>query len=251
MLKIIFFVFLPSPLIVLILRFLLGFDISWRSRFGFSIIKTNKIKFKGLIKIGHFNYLAVDSLCMNNGARISHFNFFKGPFNILMSHSSSIGNFNKFSRAALNIVTFGKSNLYLNKAAILTSNHFLDMTCSIYFGKYSCLAGKNSQIWTHGYVHNDSGLGRHRVDGSVHIGNNVYIGSACILNPGLFISNGAMLAPGLSLNKDILSSVLVISPPPSYFEKPDEVKYFDKKIVGEGVLIERVYKKLNLKSLIK
>lgn len=57
-------------------------------------------------------------------------------------------------------------------------------------GRHTHLAGRQSQVWTHGYVHARTGYDRARVDGPVFLGDNVYIGSFSCISTGVRVENG-------------------------------------------------------------
>ena len=174
------FSLLPSKLANLFLK-LLGHKISWNSKIGLSILYVKSLTLDENSKIGHFNFLIVESIKLSDQAVIKNLNLFKGPITVFLGKKSRIGRFNKFRRA-YSPITYGKSSLYIEDGTGITYHNFFDLTCSITFGKNSQVAGKGSQFWTHGYMHSNSGTERIRVDGEIIIGDNVYVGTRCVFN---------------------------------------------------------------------
>ncbi|WP_282042227.1 acyltransferase [Winogradskyella flava] len=193
--------FLPSFLLRPLLR-ILGYRIGRAVRIGFSIIYVNELKISDNSTIGHFNLLFNKSISLDKSSKIGYLNILKGPFGLILKERAAIGNKNYLTRANLG-VSYGQSNLELGILTKITTGHHLDLSRSILFGDYSILAGIKSQIWTHGYFHAESGPERIRIDGEIIIGNNVYIGSGCIFNPGLKIADSIHLGAGSVISKNI------------------------------------------------
>lgn len=232
---------LPSVFLGRTLRFL-GYNVGKNLKVGFSILNLNRIDLSDNVRIGHLNLISIDSLILKANSSISHFNIFKGPFSLLMLEKARIGNQNYLSRAEKGI-TYGKSNFTLGYNSNITSKHFIDLTKSVSIGNNSVLGGRDSQIWTHGYVHDEVGDQRFRVDGEVNIGNNVYVGSKCFINPGVKITNAVSIGGGTSVAKDLVKKGLYVSQKLRYIEQDFEaLKQKFEKVDEEG-LIEEVFKK--------
>lgn len=178
---------LPSFILRSLLR-IIGFKIGKNVKIGFSIILTKNISLDDNALIGHFNWIQTESLVMGKNAYIKIFNFIRGPFNVTLKSKAAIGK-NNIIRRSKNGISYGIAEFYLGELTKITAFHFIDVTRSIRFGDFSILAGIRSQIWTHGHMHAESGPTRFRVDGEVIIGDNVYIGSDSIINPGVTIAN--------------------------------------------------------------
>lgn len=235
---------LPFKLSNLFLK-ILGHKITWSAKIGFSLILSNKISLEENTCIGHLNFIKNEELNFKKGAYIGHLNRINGPFKIFLKEKGAIGNKNSVVRAPLG-VTYEISNLTLGKLSKLTSNHYIDLTRSIYFGDYSTLAGIKSQLWTHGYYHANTGKDRIRIDGQITIGDNVYIGSGCIFNPGVTVANAIHIGGGSVISKNLSQSGMYVGQALRYIENDiDSLK--NKLIKVEGVnLIEKVYSKKQL-----
>lgn len=230
----------PSFLSIRVLK-LFGANIGKNVRIGFSYITTSDITIGDNVRIGHLNLILNKKVELKKNARIGYLNVLKGPFNLLLEKSAAIGNKNYITRGRLG-VTYGESTLKLGVLTKVTVGHHLDLTQSIKFGDYSILAGIKSQMWTHGYVHASKGADRFRVDGGIEIGNNVYIGSGCIFNPGVKIYNEIHLGAGSVISKDIEEKGMYVNQPLRLIKQDyDMVKEKLTKI--EEDIVEAVYKK--------
>ena len=87
----------------------------------------------------------------------------------------------------------------------------MDLTKSITLGDFVTIGGHAGQFWTHGFVHAPSGADRIRVDGEIVIGDNVYIGSRCTFNPGVYIASGISLGANSCISKSLLVKGMYVS----------------------------------------
>ena len=241
-----FFALLPSKLPHLFLK-MLGHKINWKSKIGFSFLFVNNLELNEYSSIGHLNFIKILDLKMANGSIIKNLNYFKGPINVCLGEKSIIGRLNKFTRA-LSSVTYGKSFLRLEAGTGITYSNFFDLTCSITFGSHSQVAGMGSQFWTHGYVHAKEGVDRIRVDVDITIGNNVYIGTSCLFNPGVSVANAINIGGNSSVSKDLKISGMYVNQPLRYIEMDIETtKARLEKIQIQG-LLDNVYSKNKIKK---
>lgn len=230
-----------NKLKIFLLR-LVGHKISYKARIGFSILFTNTLELKDYSRIGHFNFIKVNNLCVDKNAFIKNLNYIKGPFSLVINEKSGISNQNKIRRANRPI-TYDNASLVLGVNTFIVSNHFLDLTRSIYLGDNSILAGIGSQLWTHGYYHADQGSERIRIDGEIHIGSNVYIGSACVFNPGVCVGDAIHLGAGSVVSKDLTQPGMYVGQALRYLENTLENVRSKLKKVENDDLIEKVYTK--------
>jgi acetyltransferase-like isoleucine patch superfamily enzyme len=231
---------LPSFICIFILK-IFGVKIGKNVKIGFSFI-TSKISFQDNVKIGHFNLIINNVINLEKNTSIGYLNILKGPFKLCLKHNSSIGNKNYFTRA-IKGVTYGVSKLTLGNLTKITTSHHIDLTKSVIIGNNSILAGINTQLWTHGYYHANEGAGRIRIDGEIHIGNNVYVGSRCIFNPGVLVKDAIHIGAGSIVSKNLNKSGMYVSHGLRFIEN-DIVKVKSKlEKVEEQFLVEDVYKK--------
>ncbi|MDQ7016514.1 MAG: hypothetical protein Q9N68_09090 [Gammaproteobacteria bacterium] len=189
---------------------LLGWRIKGRVRIGFSYIEVKSVSLAEGVVIGHANFIKNDLLVMEEFAYIQHVNRLSGPFACVLKKKAGIGVFNVIKRAKKPLV-WGRSMLKLGYLSKITSHHVVDCCRSVRMGDYSILAGRGSQLWTHGYLHAPTGAGRFRLDGRITIGNNVYIGSASVINPGVKIGDKITLGAHSSIATSLLQPGLYVS----------------------------------------
>lgn len=235
-----FCLFLPSLILRPLLR-LLGHKIGKKVKIGFSVMSTTNITIGDGSKIGHLNLFFNSKIELSNNTKIGYLNIFKGPFSLILDHKAAVGNKNYLSRGALGL-TYGKSDLKLGELTKITTGHHLDLTRSIVLGDFSILAGIRSQMWTHGYYHAETGKDRIRIDGEIHIGNNVYVGSGCIFNPGIKVLNGIHIGGGSVISKNLTEQGMYVGQalrhiPQTFSQIKSKLNKVDKN------LIEKVYTK--------
>ena len=237
-----FLVFIsPSFLSVLLLR-ASGHKVGKKVKIGFSFIKAKQITLGDNVKIGHLNLILNTSIILNNDAYIGYLNVLKGPFSLELDIKAAIGNKNYITRSNLGI-TYGESDLILGELTKITTGHHIDLTQSISFGKFSILAGIRSQMWTHGYYHANTGKDRIRIDGQIQIGDNVYIGSGCIFNPGVKVANAIHIGGGSVVSKDLEKPGMYVGQGLRYIDNDLEKVKSKLKEVEDADLIEPVYVK--------
>lgn len=127
-----------------------GHAIGLGARIGFSLMIVDRLVMAPDARVGHFNLVQVRRLLLRNNARLGNLNVCKGPISLRLAENAMIGNRNTITRAVRG-TTFGSAQFCLGKLAKITAGHSLDCTQTIRLGHYSTLAGKGSQIWTHGY----------------------------------------------------------------------------------------------------
>lgn len=233
---------IPIPILRKIFLNILGHDVSYNSKLGINVLLIKKVQLKKGSKLGHFNFIKINELLLDEEAFIKSFNYLKGPFALKLGFKSGISRQNKIRRSYPPI-SYGYSCLELGTNTFIVSNHFLDLTRSIKIGDNSIVAGTNSQLWTHGYYHDNQGHERIRIDGEVIIGNNVYIGSSCIFNPGVKVSDAIHIGAGSVISKNLEESGMYVSQGLRFVSKSiDDIKSKLQKVEGEN-LVEDVYYK--------
>ena len=133
--------------------------------------------------------------------------------------------------------------MFLGKGTGVTSNNYFDLTNSISFGENCQVAGINSQFWTHGYMHADKGIDRIRIDGKIEIGNNVYIGSRCLFNPGVKVADAINIGANSVISKDLKKPGMYVNQTLRHIETDiNQTRKKFKKVTTKG-LIEEIYTK--------
>jgi len=168
-------------------------------KIGFSLLIVKVINLSSGTRISSFNLIKCEVLECKKNTNISKSNTIYISGSIKLGNSSSIGNRNKFTSPVNSSIYINKGELHLESKAIITSDHFFDLTDSIFIGKNTVIAGKNSQFWTHSYTH--SNHDRFRVDGTIVIGRNSYIGSSSIFLCSSGIAEHSHVGAGTIISK--------------------------------------------------
>jgi len=224
---------------------LLGWKIKGRVRIGFSYISAKKVSLSDGVVVGHGNLIKVDGIFLSEQAEIQHFNRIVGPFLCVLKKRACIGTFNLIKRATKRVV-WGRSMLKLGILTKVTSHHVIDCSRPVFIGDYSILAGRGSQLWTHGYVHAPVGAERFRVDGGIKIGSNVYIGSSSVFNPGVRVVDHVSIGAHSSVAKSLLKSGLYVSQALRHIPQDyEQIKSRYPSVAVKGLVEEVVHKRLD------
>lgn len=137
--------------------------------------------------------LAVDAAMIGHAA-IAEGNVFDGPFSLVMEDGVVVGCKNTFwsvmggEVANMEDPEDGAPAMYsctLRKNVLITEGHFFDSTGGLEVRESTWIAGRGSQVWTHGIK-----------SGPVVIGRNCYVGTHVILSPRSAIADHTMVLPG-------------------------------------------------------
>ncbi len=231
---------LPSALAIWLLN-LLGHQIDRSAHIGFSWLQCKEIKMGKNSKIGHFNLIRISNISLGEQASIRRFNRMKGPLTLLMHKRAAIGNNNNVYRAE-SPIALGAASLTLGELAILTSKHTLDCTRSISIGDFTTISGFDTQFWTHGFYHEEWGPDRIRIDGSIKIGNNVSIGTRCVINPGVEVGNAINVGGNSCLSKSIYEPGMYVAQALRFI--PNSISRIKEKLQkNDSYKIVKVYEK--------
>jgi acetyltransferase-like isoleucine patch superfamily enzyme len=234
---------LPGLLGRVVLR-ALGHTVGRGVRIGLSLLLVDRLFLEEGARIGHFNAVFARRLLMRKGAYLGRLNVVHGPLSLALGPCAGIGNRNKLVRGPRGSVTYGPAMVRLGQLSKITADHYLDCTCSVLIGNFSILAGSASQLWTHGYVHDELSSGRYRIDGRIIVGNNVYLGSATIVTAGVRIADATVVGAGCTVAKSLSDPGLYVSASLRRLDRPiDPDDRTDLEKVPSAELCERVYRK--------
>ena len=82
-----------------------------------------------------------------------------------------------------------------------------------------------------------------RIDGSIHIGNNVYIGSGCMVSMGVRIADAVTVGSLSSVSKSLEQSGLYVSQPLRHIETDFHASVARLEPLPPGLSCEPVYRK--------
>jgi serine acetyltransferase len=181
-----------SRLRVALYRLLRGYDIAWSARIGFGTVIDAEQVAIGRAAIGRFNFFRGPfALIIRDGARIGHRNCVECGRWVLESRFESQG----YPRRCC----FG-ANVYV------TGGHHIDAVGGFELGDDSWIAGRDSQFWTHGVG---------AVDRSITIGRDNYIGSAVRFIPGTAVAHHSIVGIGSVVTKKFTGDYLMIAGVPA------------------------------------
>lgn len=235
--------FLPfSFLRIMMFNFIRHNKISYSSKLGWGFYGVDKIVVQEQCKIDSFNFFYINTINLTKKSYIKQMNLFKGPFDVVLGNESGISRSNKFTKAKLDI-SRSITTLELGDFSFIVNKHFFDLTRNIRIGSNSIIAGIGSQLWTHGYYHANSGRKRIRIDGDILIGNNVYIGSRSIVNPGIEVKDSINVGSGSVISKSLKQKGMYVNQPLRFIENNISIITNKLEKVNNENLIEEVYHK--------
>lgn len=190
---------------------LLGHHIHRSVRIKFSLLLTERMWAGQGVKIGRFNFIRVRRLVMRQNALIGSMNVLSGPANIVIGVDGAVGNRNTVT-VGLPRVSFPVS-LRIGETSKVTAAHKINLNESLVIGTNSVLGGAGIQIWTHGFVHQNLREPRPEIRGRVTIGNNVYVGAACCISPGVTIGDNITIGAHSSVATSLSEPGVYVSQP--------------------------------------
>lgn len=141
-------------------------------------------------RIGLLAVLTVDEAVLEKGAKIGRGSHFVGPFALHMGAGARVGPGNTFACAtfATEPARVGfERKCYLGDDTLVTADHYVDVSGGFELGARAWLAGRGTQVWTHG-------AGQGGV--AVRIGEDTYVGAASRFAPGADVGERCLVALG-------------------------------------------------------
>lgn len=208
---------------LLIFNKLFGYQIE-NSKIGFGVvILADRVEIKNST-IKRNNILKCSTIYIVNST-IKKNNRFINISSLVINENVTIVSGNKFYGMEKRTTPFFQfQNIEIMKNSIITNNHYFDVSDSILIGSNVTVAGRSSQFWTHSFDLNHT-----KVQSPIKIGDNVYIGSACIIQQGITIANNVMVGAGTVIHKNISESGLYVS---SQMIKKSNINYIN---IGDAV----------------
>ncbi|MEJ6981980.1 hypothetical protein WG906_16040 [Pedobacter sp. P351] len=173
------------------------------------------------------------NLSMGPGAKIDHFTVAIHLDSIIMSADATIGRGNWITgmSTGTNLPHFKhqadrKAELSLGESASITKNHHLDCTNSIHIGRFSTIAGYNSQLLTHSINVNEN-----RQDSApIFIGDYTFVGTNVVILGGARLPGHSILAAKSLLNKEFTKEWMLYGgvAAKELKEVPKTAKYFTR-----------------------
>jgi acetyltransferase-like isoleucine patch superfamily enzyme len=207
---------LPFPWIVrkMVLQIILNIEFEKGSKIGYSVFLARKSILRENAVIKNFTFVnEIDFFEMGAFSKIGNRNWITG----------SSSELNKGYKAS----PYRKCEFIIGEQTRITANHHFDCNGGIYIGKYTTIAGMNTQILTHGIDLIES---VQKADRTI-IGNYCFVGTRCIILKGAVLPNNCLLAAGAVLTKNYEESEMIYAGVPAKAVKkiPIDAKYFFRK----------------------
>ncbi len=187
---------------VVLYNMLMGYKISYSSKIGIGTIIANRT-----VSI--------------NRASIGMFNTYIGGFDLVIDEGTKIGNSNEFVCTSGRV---GSAYCKIGRNVHITKNHFFDTSGGITIKDYTRIAGRGSQLWTHG---------GQREKTEIVINEKCYVGSAVKIAQGVEIAENSFIG---------LGSVVVDT-----FDEPNVLIFgHPAKIVKENIIARKSLENKNL-----
>ena len=167
-------------------------------------------------KIGWRTVIAIESLQIE-GALIARRNKIVGPLRMTMKKNAAIGSGNLMWCDLWTLDQNHKKfnyqrELILEEASLLTNDHVVDVVDRIRIGAGTHVAGRGTQMWTHGH----SGDQR-----DIDIGIDCFLGSSCIFTPGSGVGDRSIVGSGAVVAKRYTQKFVMIAGNPSAILRED------------------------------
>lgn len=198
---------LPSFVLRPIYRYVFGYSIGKRVRFGFSIIDAAECEIGDDVSIGHLNiFTGSKRLIIGDHSRVGHLNVFRGGDEIRLGRYSEVVRLNEINSIPNPDVRNDYDPTFvLGDGAVVVASHKIDFTDRVQFGKRVILGGRNSSLWTH---NRQSTL-------PIVIGDNSYLGSEIRIAPGGGIPKNCVVGIGSVITKNLSGEYKLIAGVPA------------------------------------
>ena len=172
-------------------------------------------------------------LTMAAGARIDHFTIAIHLDEIKMDQNSIIGRSNwitglstKSQSPHFNHQSNRRAELIIGEASAITKNHHIDCTDLIHIGKFTTIAGYNSQFLTHSIDIMES----RQHSAPIYIGDYAFVGTNVVVLGGSRLPDYSVLGAKSLLNKDYSKDWTLYGgvPAKELQEISKEAKYFSR-----------------------
>src|SRR5215831_6336631 len=198
---------LPSFLMRPCYRFVFGYRVGKRVRFGFSIIDARQCTIEDDASFGHFNLvLGVRKFTVGDHVRVGHLNVIRGGDEVRIGRYSDIIRFNEINSIPdPEVVNPVDPTLVVGPGTIITTGHKIDFTDRVEIGRRTIIGGRNSSLWTHN---------RQRTQ-PITIGDFAYVGSEVRLAPGSAIPPRCIVGIGAVITGKITAEGWLIGGVPA------------------------------------
>ena len=206
---------LPWSLKRWFLHRLFGYDIEPSARIGLAWVYPKNLRMGKETRIDHFTVAVhIDSIELGDHATIGRSNWITG-------HPA--GSNRHFTHQKER-----RPQLIVGEHSAITKHHYLDCTNTIRIGKFTTVAGHQSEMLTHSI---DIVAGR-QDSKPIEIGDYCFVGTRCIILGGGRLPSQSVLAAGAVLTKAFDKSFSVYGGVPAGYIKdaPPDARYFHRTV---------------------
>lgn len=183
-------------------------------------------------KVGR-SFFAAKYLFIGDGVQIGSMNFFINLDQCVLEGGVRIGSRNRVTGgvahgvAASDSVTLRDRSFRMGVHSALTHDHKIDCSESVNIGKFTTIAGWNSQFITHG-INVETNSQEYR---SINIGDYCLVGSRSLILAGSKLDDRCILGAGAVLCKNFSATNIVIAgiPPKIIGKTSKDHPYFSRK----------------------
>ncbi|GAA4976437.1 acyltransferase [Algibacter aquimarinus] len=203
---------MPWPIRRFLLQKFFGFEIHSTARIGLSWVFPKKLIMEAQTRIDHFTVAVnLDLIHLDTNATIGRKNWITG----FPTQTDSLHFQHQLDR---------KAELLLGESSAITKNHHIDCTNSIKIGKFSTIAGYNSQFLTHSI----NVLKNIQDSAPIHIGDYTFVGTNSIILNGACLPSFSVLGAKSLLNKKFETQWTLYGgvPAKALSDIPKTAKYF-------------------------
>lgn len=192
---------------IFLYRFLLGYDMDYRSRVGmFNYLDLGRCQMRGA-RIGALNMIRANRLVMAEGAFIYRFNRIQDVNVFSLGKGSVIRSRNSFIATPPGATPFKHlENFMTGRRCLITNEHFFDLSDGIRLGDNVTFGGLGSQVWTHGVS-----VDRVRMQAPVELASHIYLGSRSLIVQGVRIGERVVVGAGTVVSKSLESGSFYVS----------------------------------------
>ncbi|HEX4349415.1 MAG TPA: acyltransferase [Verrucomicrobiae bacterium] len=206
-------VLLPWKLRRWMLQRLFGYEIDGSARIGLAWVYPKRLRMGRETRIDHFTVaIHLDSIELGDHATIGRSNWITG-------HPGD-------SKRHFTHQKDRQSRLVIGEHSAITKRHYLDCTNEIKVGRFTIIAGHQSELLTHSI---DVVAGR-QDSKPIEIGDYCFLGTRCTVLGGARLPAQSVLAAGAVLTREFDASFSVYGGVPARPLKqiPNEAKYFHR-----------------------
>lgn len=206
-------VLLPWPLRRFLLQRVFGYEIAASARIGFAWVYPKRLRMGNAARIDHLTVaIHLDTIELGDHATIGRSNWITGYPSDSQKHFA-----HQKDR---------RPRLVVGEHSAITKNHHLDCTHDIRIGRFTTIAGYQSQLLTHSI---DLEAGRQHSE-PIEIGDYCFVSTRCILLGGARLPSQSVLAAGAVLTRAFDQSFSMYGGVPARHLKeiPKDAKYFSR-----------------------